>query len=279
MNYEDDKFLNVAGKIYSTTDYSLFKILEGNRGIKPSRVAKIKSSINKVGYIQSPIVINSKFEIIDGQGRFTALKELNLPIEYVVAPNAGIKECISMNINAEKWTMQDYINSFASRGYQSYIRLRDLMTTYKVPLNVASTALFNVSKIHPNIIHDGNLEITDETLENAKKRLNQMLDIFNQIDSKYLKNTKTLLQQALLYVLSFEEVDYNRLYKSVTHYLTVPNNGWSTVESVIYDIEHAYNLNLSSNNVVMIYNIYRELMKRNGLRGVIAINKKGGLDE
>lgn len=41
--------------IYTTKDYSMFKVLNGNRTVNPSRVMKIKKSINDVGYITNPI--------------------------------------------------------------------------------------------------------------------------------------------------------------------------------------------------------------------------------
>lgn len=279
MNFVEDKFMNISGKIYSTTDYSLFRTLEGNRSVSDGRIKKIISSINAVGYIQSPIVVNENMEVIDGQGRLAALKKLKMPIEYVVSPGAGIKECISMNINAENWKMGDYIDSFADRGYDSYIRLRDLMTSYKVPLDVIATATFNISKFHANTIKGGNLDLDHDAALLAECRLSKMLSIFSQIDTKYIKNSKTMLQQAILYVLSFDEVDYKRLCKALTEYLDIPRTGWSSIEIVIEDIESAYNKGLSNDKCVMIYNIYRELMRKNGLRGVLRNNGKISSDE
>ena len=46
-------------KIFVTDDYSQFKKLEGNRPIKDGRVNLIVESINKVGYILSPILVEA----------------------------------------------------------------------------------------------------------------------------------------------------------------------------------------------------------------------------
>ena len=89
---------NKVDYVYSTADYSAFKKLTGNRDILENRKNLIISSINERGWIRNPVVVNDNMEIIDGQGRFEALKELGLPIEYVVAHGATISDCIALNI-------------------------------------------------------------------------------------------------------------------------------------------------------------------------------------
>jgi len=114
----------MENKILSTKDYNLFKKMVGNRPTQLFRVKKILKSIEKVGYITNPIIVNDKMEIIDGQARFEALKQLNLPIDYIIVNNAGIKECISMNTYNSNWKEMDYINSYANVGNINYIRFK-----------------------------------------------------------------------------------------------------------------------------------------------------------
>ena len=77
----------VIGHIYETTDYSKFKKLKGNRD--PKTAKKIVNSINEVGYVLDPILINEKDEIIDGQNRFEAVMQLGLPVVYVKQDGIG----------------------------------------------------------------------------------------------------------------------------------------------------------------------------------------------
>lgn len=117
--------------IYKTFDYDQFKFMEANRTAAKFRVNKIIQSIEQVGYIvPSPILVNKDMEIIDGQGRFCACKEMGLPIYYTIADNAGINECIAMNMGQANWTTRDYINSYAARGYKAYLLLQNLIETY-----------------------------------------------------------------------------------------------------------------------------------------------------
>ena len=71
-NIMDTSIITNSNIINTTGDYGIFKRLKGNRTVTRSRVEKIKNSINKVGYIKSPIVVNEKREVIDGQGRCQA---------------------------------------------------------------------------------------------------------------------------------------------------------------------------------------------------------------
>lgn len=66
----------VIAKVYQTTNYDKFCFLEDNRAVKQSRVKKIKDSIDDVGYLYQPVLVNEQYQIIDGQGRFNACKEM-----------------------------------------------------------------------------------------------------------------------------------------------------------------------------------------------------------
>ena len=79
-------------KIYRTTNYGMFRRLLGNRDVTEARISKIVNRIEENGYIESPIAINEKYEVIDGQGRLEALKRLKMPVDYYVVEGAGLKQ-------------------------------------------------------------------------------------------------------------------------------------------------------------------------------------------
>ena len=82
--------MTTVNQIHQTTDYSMFQTLEGNRNLNKLHLKRLKNSFQKK-YLLSPIIVNEKFEIIDGQHRFEAGKQLGLPINFLIAPNYGIK--------------------------------------------------------------------------------------------------------------------------------------------------------------------------------------------
>lgn len=110
----------VIGYVYRTYDYNAFKKLQGNRDIMEKRKNLLVRSINERGWIRNPIVVNENWEVIDGQGRLEALRELGLPVEYVVARGATISDCIALNVKQSNWTNTDYVKSYATTGNEDY---------------------------------------------------------------------------------------------------------------------------------------------------------------
>ncbi|MBQ1790336.1 MAG: ParB N-terminal domain-containing protein, partial [Oscillospiraceae bacterium] len=108
--------------VYVSTDYDSFKVLDGNRDPeKNSRIKKIERSIDKVGFIEAPILVNEHYEVIDGQARLAVAKKHGYPIYFCILPGKGIEECIALNQSSTAWTIMDYIHSYAAQGNENYI--------------------------------------------------------------------------------------------------------------------------------------------------------------
>ena len=97
--------------IYETDNYDKFKIIDGNRPIEHAK--KIIESIKEIGMLWQPVLVNERFEIIDGQGRYLASKTLGRKILYVVQPGLTIKHARCLNENSTIWKIKDYIHSYA----------------------------------------------------------------------------------------------------------------------------------------------------------------------
>ena len=72
-----------SNQVQTSSDYAKFKTLIGNRKPNELHIKRLISSF-KERYLFSPILVNEKMQIIDGQHRFLSAKELNLPINYLV---------------------------------------------------------------------------------------------------------------------------------------------------------------------------------------------------
>lgn len=116
--------MTTVNQIHQTTDYSMFQTLEGNRQLNKLHLRRLKNSFQKK-YLLSPIIVNEKFEIIDGQHRFEAGKQLGLPINFLIAPNYGIKEVQILNENSSNWLKEDYLNAYCDLGYPEYLKFRE----------------------------------------------------------------------------------------------------------------------------------------------------------
>lgn len=169
---------DIVGQIYSTSDYSIFKRLEGNRQVLDYRKNTIIQSIKDRGWIRNPIVVNEKYQIIDGQGREEALEELKMPVEFVIAEGANINDCIALNIRQSNWKLIDYIKCYADIGNKTYQLLYSIINKYKDKLNVET--ILNVSSKYTGSdnknsgkrVHHGTFVfITDD-----RERLTELLD-------------------------------------------------------------------------------------------------------
>ena len=165
-------------EVQTTINYDLFKKLDGNRTVTQKRIESIKQSILKVGYLHSPILVNENYEIIDGQGRFEALKSLKLPIEYIMQNNIGIKECISMNIHQSNWSINDYIKSYAEKNVKSFVYIDEIMKRYNIiNTSIISVSIFGTNRFNTKDIKNGTIEITEEQFSSAVNRLEYFKDI------------------------------------------------------------------------------------------------------
>lgn len=226
--------------IYTTKDYSMFKVLNGNRTVNPSRVMKIKKSINDVGYITNPIICNERHEVIDGQGRLQALKELGLPVEFIVEKGIGVKECISMNIYQENWKLADYIHSYASLGNQDYVFLEGFLKKYSPDVPVTTVIAVCMGTLqgagNSSKIKDGRFKITRslEAIDNILKYMTNYVP--------YLKfiSDRTIFFQIVHFCCSSSLINQDRLLAAIKKYpqKIMP---FSSVDECLDSIEFVYN--------------------------------------
>lgn len=113
-------------QILITNDYSLFKYIKGNRPVLPAHVNRIMRSI-QIKDAKTPIYVNKKMEIIDGQHTLCAREALSAPVYYVIMTNLGLGDIQRLNSNSKNWSAYDYATSFAYEGivdYQIYLIFR-----------------------------------------------------------------------------------------------------------------------------------------------------------
>jgi hypothetical protein len=128
--------MNTEIKVHTTKDYSIFKLLNGNRDVNQLHVKRLKDSI-KNSYLTTIIMVNERFEIIDGQHRYLICKDLELPINYIIQKNYGLREVQILNANMKNWTANDYVNGYCDLGYKDYQVYRDFVKQYGFTNQVA----------------------------------------------------------------------------------------------------------------------------------------------
>jgi len=150
-------------KIYIATDYSEFVLSEFNRN--PGHYKKVMESIKENDYTQfQPILVNRKMEIVDGQNRFLACKELGLPIHFIVSQDINIYAAADINQASKNWNAMDYARHYSTRGRESYTRLLDLIHKYDQRISVVQSfgKLSDGVRSHSDSIKKGKFEFKDD---------------------------------------------------------------------------------------------------------------------
>jgi hypothetical protein len=123
---------SILTQIYTTTNYSMFGFVCGNRNLNNSNLNKIKQSISKK-HIKTNAVIcildeydkTKPLKIVDGQHRFEACQSLNIPVSYVIdndlAMDSILNDITLINTASKEWDVSDFMGSEAQKGNQNYI--------------------------------------------------------------------------------------------------------------------------------------------------------------
>lgn len=177
-----DKTVDV---VYETYDYSKFRKLDSNRKVTEARKVRLIESF-ECGEIKNPIIVNEKYEIIDGQGRYEAKKELGLPIQYIIDIGKTIIDCRRMNQYNTKWSVKDYIDSHAESGNENYIRLLDAAKKLGVPCArvmkaAGKNTAFSKWLNEDNPIVNGDLVFTENDAERAIDVTNKTREIVDAL--------------------------------------------------------------------------------------------------
>jgi hypothetical protein len=172
--------MTVKKEILTTFDYDKFSVLAANRGINQFHVDKIAESMLKKQLV-CPILVNEKYEIIDGQHRYFACMKSKLPIYYVMADGYGYKEVMTLNIRQKNWSILDFFKHYLELKYPEYIKLDNLAAEF----NIGALAILRFTGIKGGenggylfssmSIKEGNLKVTNE------KRLVGLLNLYSEI--------------------------------------------------------------------------------------------------
>lgn len=245
--------------IHETMNYDMFTLMDGNRNIDPMHVKKLKKLMTENGNLtpEMPVLVNSVNEIIDGQHRFTALRELGWPVYYQVRHNMSLSNVRAINVGNKNWTWYDFAASFAKLGnvnYQRFVILADAYPQYgygvigryagfkDVRSNLGSTGRH---------FRQGELQFTAEQLQKAKERLAMWVEA-----SERLPKPTSTVAEAFYTVLKTPDYDHNRMLDKLNRYGNqIFNKKWVnlTINDSLRAFEEVYNFNRKDGLEVRFY--------------------------
>ncbi len=204
------KYESTDMSIHMTKDYSLFKKLDTNRDLNMEHLDRLTESMRR-GYLICPIIVNDKFEIIDGQHRFTAAQNLGLPIYFFIVNGYGMQEVKVLNTTIQKWTKRNFLESFVKMGVEPYVQMDNFMRTYP-DFTISVTEAILIDKTNPynhsahhdrQAFEDGRLQISniDRSREIAEKLM--------MIKSYYAGFNRRSFVSAMMHVFRTKDYDHN----------------------------------------------------------------------
>ena len=248
-------------EVYITENYAQFKRLEGNRDPRSSRA--IIESIKTIGYIDNPILVNEKLEVIDGQNRLEALKQLNMPVYYHIVEGIGADEAVQLNIGRSNWKTLDYVKSYAERGNETYQKLLDFYELSKV--DICTLVAIGRMEIKNGGARAGNK--SNQITRGMYVMSDEEYDRIERFTTFYTKNKQIISlidgeMRAILPILAFcintPDVDLNRFKKTIERYGSSFIPYTEAIRRLI-QISDYYNRSLKdASKKVFFENAYRE---------------------
>ena len=140
-------------QIQKTTDYQIFKRMDGNRNLDRFHLKKLSSAIERDNQLNvHPIIVNKDFYIIDGQHRLEVAKSLGIEIFYIQSDTVTDLHVIEGNVNQKGFEVDNYIDYFAIKEKNPvYIELKGMLKSTGLKPKALLTLILGV--VSPNILN------------------------------------------------------------------------------------------------------------------------------
>lgn len=130
--------------IESTRNYQQFNVLTYNRPILTANLENIKKSVELNNLLPiNPIIVDKDMNVIDGQHRLEAARQLGIDIYYIVSDNIAPEDMISLNAAMRQWLLSDYANFYAGMGNPHYKSLITFCEKYEISFSLGILLLGN----------------------------------------------------------------------------------------------------------------------------------------
>ncbi len=247
--------------IKKTTDYDKFKFLtvKGNREVKKLHVKKLAEAIEKNDMLEhNPVIVDAKFNVIDGQHRLLAAKSLGLPIYYTIKEKAGMEEVMLLNDNVKKWNAIDFVNAYSKQGLVDYTVLKEVMSIHKLPITLVAQILMfgtgNPSSLSGGGSVSGHLKegtFKVNHLKHAETIFDALRRMRVSLGKKGYTRSRTFVR-AFIQALGVEELSFDRLYHAAKVHSKLIGRQ-DSVNDYLRAFERAYNFRLKNKEIVRFF--------------------------
>jgi len=167
-NFSQDKQVS---SVYLTKNFDRFKSNSFNREVKESRIKTLMESMQRQGYLKGKaIVVNEKWEIIDGHTRFYAARELGIPFYFEMWKGISADEIANYNQYQDDWGKLQYTLFWSKKGNENYKALKEFLETHpKCKVTQALVFLMGEPNAHPKTEAFQNGEFKVKSVKKAEE--------------------------------------------------------------------------------------------------------------
>jgi hypothetical protein len=211
-------------KIYSSSDYSKFKLLKNNRVVSQAHVEKLKSDESFSRKIHTcPIVVDARFNVIDGQHRLKAASELKIPIYYIMDEMAEPDDIRIRNVNSKQWGDADYLKHYVDSGSKSYVILKRVIDNNQTNLTCLKAVLtimlgLDWSEVN-NRFREGKLKV-EKCEDDLSSFMEAYINFVKRAQETKGKNSVAPILtkfwvQALTHLFMFDRIKYEKCTNNI----------------------------------------------------------------
>jgi hypothetical protein len=221
----------VSDVVYTTTNLNIFKFMDdGNRPVDKKHVNQLKDRLSEK-YLRTIIKVNDNMEIIDGQHRYSAIKELNeenekkglplMSIEFIIRKNYGIEECCQYNGKSKNWSNKNITEGGKSLDIEEYKIYDKFVKEFNLPHNVTIGLLTGITTNAKNSDEFKNLKLEIKDVNESLDNANKIIDIVNTgvIPIGRADQPISVFGLALLDILMVDGYDHNRMVRKCKEYV------------------------------------------------------------
>lgn len=201
-------------KIKSTNDYNRFKIFDGNRKLNHAHIKAMEATLSEKPHLipLNPILVNDKFEIIDGQHRFEAIKKLGLEIHYIVGDNLGLEDIQALNAASKNWTPTDFAKSYRDLGDKNYDIYLEFKRIYKFNHDILLNYLSLDKPMTTTVFKRGLFRVTN------KDKSVDLADKLSSLENFYLGYKRRSFALAFQRMWENPEYDHKQMLEKMEKY-------------------------------------------------------------
>jgi hypothetical protein len=151
-------------QIQKTKDYDIFKHVKFNREKNKRHIDSIKRIIQEENLLHMhPILVNEKMEVVDGQHRLEAAKDLGLEVFYIQG-EISYKHILNSNLFQKKLILEDVIKFYAMKdAVPDYILFQDYITLLELsPKSLIGLIFGTVSNSVIEFIKQGKFKMPND---------------------------------------------------------------------------------------------------------------------